>query len=247
VLAVDAGSRASISFNGTGIAWIAYRDEYSGIAKVYLDGLLQPLVDTYLSPAEAQTPAYAVDGLPPGPHSLTIEVTGTHNSRSSGSWIWIDAFDVPGAGAGSVIGNGLPLPSTTPPPPAPGSPSRMEQDNPAVVYAGTWFINGGTLTSGGTATLAMDLGSKATVTFTGSNIKWIGVRDEWSGIARVSVDGTFRENVDAYLTPGLGQQGIYQTGSLVPGTHTLTIETTGTTNRASHGYWIWIDAFDITP
>ena len=63
VLAVDAGSRASINFVGTGIAWNAYRDEYSGIAKVYLDGVLQPLVDTYLSPAQAQSPAYAFDGL----------------------------------------------------------------------------------------------------------------------------------------------------------------------------------------
>ena len=33
-------------------------------------------------------------GLPPGNHSLTIEVTGTHNQRSGGAWVWLDAFDV---------------------------------------------------------------------------------------------------------------------------------------------------------
>jgi len=34
-----------------------YRDEWSGIAQVYVDGALTATVDTYLSPAQAQTPA----------------------------------------------------------------------------------------------------------------------------------------------------------------------------------------------
>ena len=246
LLAVDAGSRASINFFGTGIAWNAYRDEYSGIANVYLDGVLKPPVDTYLSPGQAQSPAYAINGLPSGTHSLTIAVTGTHNDRSGGSWIWVDSFDVPGNGAGSVISSGVPLPSGGPAP-LPGGVVRMEQDNGAVTFLGNWFINGGTRTSGGTAELAVDAGAKATVTFSGTGIQWIGVRDEWSGIAKVSVDGGLQQNVDAYMTPGLEQQVIYKTSGLVSGTHTLTIEVTGTANPASGGAWIWVDAFDITP
>ena len=39
--------------------------------------------------------------------------------------------------------------------------------------------------SGGDAVLSMDAGARATFTFTGSEIRWIGTRDEWSGIARV--------------------------------------------------------------
>ncbi len=246
LLAVDAGSRSSINFIGTGITWNAYRDEYSGIAKIYLDGVLQPPVDTYLSPAQAQSPAYAINGLPSGTHSLTIEVTGTHNERSGGAWIWVDAFDVPGNGAASVISGGVPLPSGGAVP-LPSGVTRMEQDNSAVAFLGSWFINGGTRTSGGTAQLAMDADATATVTFTGTGITWIGVRDEWSGIAKVTVDGVFQQNVDAYMTPGLEQQVIYRITGLVSGSHTFTIETTGRANPASHGTWIWVDAFDITP
>ncbi|OGT77376.1 MAG: hypothetical protein A3I78_11160 [Gammaproteobacteria bacterium RIFCSPLOWO2_02_FULL_56_15] len=248
VLAVDIGSRASINFNGTGITWNAYRDEYSGIAKVYLDGVLQEPVDTYLSPSQAQSPAFAINGLPSGTHSLTIEVSGTHNERSGGSWIWVDAFDVPGNGAGSVTSSGVPQPpSGGPVVPTAGGATRMEQDNSAIAYLGNWFTNGNPANSGGSAVLAVDSGTKATVTFVGRDIQWIGLRDEWSGIAKVYVDGVFQQNVDAYLTPGAGRQVIYQTGGLVPGTHTFTIETTGTANPASRGSWIWVDAFDIMP
>jgi len=123
----------------------------------------------------------------------------------------------------------------------------MEQDNSAIVYAGNWFKNGNPANSGSSAMLAVDPEAKLTVTFTGTGIKWIGLRDEWSGIAKVSVDGVFQQNADAFLKPGAGQQVIYQSGGLVPGTHTLTLEITGTANPASGGAWIWVDAFDITP
>jgi len=47
---MDSGSRASLTFTGTGVSWILYRDEWSGIANVYLDGVLKSAVDTYASP-----------------------------------------------------------------------------------------------------------------------------------------------------------------------------------------------------
>jgi hypothetical protein len=95
-LSIDRGSNITISFSGTGISWIAYRDEWSGIAKVILDGTSETQVDTFASPAMAQAVVYKVANLPPGIHSLTIEVLGTHGPASSGSWIWVDAFDIIG-------------------------------------------------------------------------------------------------------------------------------------------------------
>jgi len=95
-LSIDHGSSVTFSFTGTGISWIAYRDEWSGIANVILDGTTETLVDTYAFPAEAHTAAYTVGNLPSGIHTLTIEVTGTHNPNSGGSWLWVDAFDVTG-------------------------------------------------------------------------------------------------------------------------------------------------------
>ena len=94
MLATDAGSRATIAFTGTGITWSAYCDQFSGIARVYVDGTVTATVDTYLSPALAQAAAYSINSLVSGTHTLTIEVTGTRNPASAGSWIWVDAFDI---------------------------------------------------------------------------------------------------------------------------------------------------------
>ena len=93
-LAMDAGSRVTINFTGTGINWIAYRDEWSGIARVYFDGEMKTSIDTYLAPSQARAVVYNVGGLSPGTHSLIIEATGTRNASSKGSWVWVDAFDV---------------------------------------------------------------------------------------------------------------------------------------------------------
>jgi hypothetical protein len=92
---------------------------------------------------------------------------------------------------------------------------------------------------------AMDAGSKATVTFTGTGIKWIGYRDEWSGIAAVTVDGQ-AVNVDTYLTPSRSQAVVYSIDNLSRTTHTLTIELLYRKNASSGGYWAWVDAFDVT-
>jgi hypothetical protein len=94
VLATDAGARATITFTGTGIRWLAYRDQWSGIANVYLDGALAATVDTYVNGDFPQSDGYELIGLPPAKHTLSIEVTGTHSAHSHGAWVWVDAFDV---------------------------------------------------------------------------------------------------------------------------------------------------------
>jgi uncharacterized protein (TIGR03437 family) len=101
-LVVDAGAHVDLTFNGTGITWIGYRDEWSGFAQVLLDGALQATVDTYLTPYQAQTPTYSLTGLPPGTHVLSIVATGTHSAASAGSWVWVDAFQVSGGVAAGL-------------------------------------------------------------------------------------------------------------------------------------------------
>jgi hypothetical protein len=50
-------------------------------------------VDTYGPSLEAAV-LFTATGLHSGGHSMTVEVTGTKNSASSGNWVIIDAFDV---------------------------------------------------------------------------------------------------------------------------------------------------------
>lgn len=94
VLAMDPGFRITLHFTGTGVFCIGYRDEWSGLANIYVDGVPKTTVDAYRSPAEARAVFYNITGLPQGPHSITVEVTGTRNASAKGAWIWIDAFDV---------------------------------------------------------------------------------------------------------------------------------------------------------
>ena len=73
------GAAITLDFTGTGVSWIGYRDAWSGIAAVYVDGVFQTEIDTYASPGGAQTEIYVVKGLPPGSHNVTIRVTGRQN------------------------------------------------------------------------------------------------------------------------------------------------------------------------
>jgi len=50
---MDGGARATATFSGSEVRWIGYRDEWSGIANVYLDGQLKGTVDTFASPASS--------------------------------------------------------------------------------------------------------------------------------------------------------------------------------------------------
>lgn len=93
VLAMDAGAQVTFSFTGTGASWIGYRDPWSGIAQILLDGVPVEEIDTSNSESEARRTLYAVDGLPFGPHTLTVRVTGRAGPVSTGSWIWVDAFE----------------------------------------------------------------------------------------------------------------------------------------------------------
>jgi len=242
LMAMDQGSQAKFTFTGTGVQWIGYRDPWSGIAQVYLDGALQGTIDTYSADTQAQAVLYSLSGLSNGSHDLTLLVTGTRNARSGGAWVWVDAFEVS-------------VPSTTTktePSPASSTPSsapiRIEQNAPSVVYTGgAWFGNGATSNSGGSAGLSMDANARATVTFTGTTVKWIGYRDQWSGKARVYVDGALDATIDTYASPSQAQTVLYTATGLASGTHSLAIEVAGTHGAGSGGSWVWVDAFDITP
>jgi hypothetical protein len=94
VLAMDANAQAKFTFTGTGVKWIGFRDAWSGIAQVYVDGVLTVTVDTYSANDQAQAVQYSVTNLSNGSHTLTIVLTGTNGSASAGSWVWVDAFDV---------------------------------------------------------------------------------------------------------------------------------------------------------
>ena len=246
-LAMDAGSKAKVSFNGTGVRWIGYRDEWSGIARVFVDGTLRATVDTYAAPAQAQQVLFAAENLAAGTHTLEIRVTGNAGGQSGGAWVWIDAVEVlsggSGGGGGSGSGGGSPPPSGDAPAPSGGEITWIEQGAPQVSYSGAWFSDESAAHTAGSAALAMAAGARVKVRFNGTGIRWIGYRDEWSGIARVYVDGQFRQKVDTYASPAKARQRLFAIEGLRRGEHVLEIRVTGNWSRRSDGGWIWVDVF----
>lgn len=104
-MTMDTNSAAIFSFTGTGVKWIGFGDPWSGIAQVYVDGVLKATIDTFSANQASQTTQYSVANLSNASHTLKIVATGTHSSAASGAWIWVDAFDVTtDTGATSITG-----------------------------------------------------------------------------------------------------------------------------------------------
>jgi hypothetical protein len=124
------------------------------------------------------------------------------DDQTSGSWIWIDAFD---------IDNGSGLPGGVG-----ASSGRAEQRDPSVSFTGKWFLITNPVLSGGTAVRAVDLGSRSTISFNGAGIKWITYTDAWSGLARVYLDGTLAATVDLYSAIDQPQAVGFDSGGIPP-------------------------------
>ena len=84
-----------------------------------------------------------------------------------------------------------------------------------------------------------------TVTFVGSYLSWIAKKSPVYGKAKVTLDGGTPVVVDLYTAKEVWKQKVWETKTLVPGTHTVKIEWTGTKNSAATDTNIGVDAFDV--
>ena len=188
-------------------------------------------VDTYApSPDPAHHSTFQVEhfkatGLADTSHTLTIEVTGQQDPAALRATVVVDAFDVITSG-----------------------PRRQETD-PAIIYTAGWLQgNRDHPYSEGTAALSTVPGDQAAFTFTGTSVSWIGYRGPQAGIARVILDGNVvADSLDMYAPKDASQNTVFTLPGLAAGSHTLTIEVTGSKNAASTGAAIVVDAFDVTP
>jgi hypothetical protein len=124
--------------------------------------------------------------------------------------------------------------------------TRFEETSPAISYTGSWISNGDSRVSGGSYAEANLAGARATLTFTGTAVSWISARADTLGIARVYVDGILVGTVDTYSPTPEAQANLFTASGLARGTHTMTIEATGTQNPSSGNAWVVVDAFDVT-
>ncbi len=235
----SAGARATFRFAGTWVSWIGFRAFWAGIANVYLDDVFVAEVDLSLPACTAEqriqgcvdeqvrVPAFTAAGLGAGNHTLTVEATGRKNPASADYAVVVDAFDVAPAFA----------------PPASGT---CLEDTASSLSFGVDWTQGDTTRgwSGGTAAVSATAGARAFVTFTGTELSWIGLRGSQAGIARIFLDGAFSAEVDLY-SPSDIQGVVFATTGLAPGSHSLAIEVTGSRNPAATNNLVFVDAVDV--
>jgi hypothetical protein len=85
----------------------------------------------------------------------------------------------------------------------------------------------------------------ATITFTGTQIKFYTGERNNRGIAAVSIDGGAETNLDLYSATDAGDVLVYTSPVLTAGTHTFKVRVTGTHDANSSGTIACIDRFDI--
>src|SRR5947199_5257569 len=104
-----------------------------------------------------------------------------------------------------------------------GSITRIEENDASITYSGIWGRHVNTSLSGGSAMTSNDQGARAVVSFTGTGISWIGLADEWSGPADVTIDGRLSTvNTSSEVTRY--QVMLFTVSGLANGPHKLSIE-----------------------
>ena len=212
-----AGARVTVSFTGTSVQWIGSRGPSAGIARVFVDGVSRGDVDLY-EPRRLQAVVFSASGLENTAHMMVIEATGLRNAASLGAAVAVDAFD---------------------------TRTRIEHDHPGITFVDYWELTVSRAWSDRTAVYTWVANAQATLTFTGTSIRWIGYRGPMGGLARLFLDGDFVGVIDTYAAEEAVQAVIYEAAGLSAGSHTVRIEVTGEMHPLAQKPFIAIDAFDI--
>jgi hypothetical protein len=176
------------------------------------------------------------------PYSIPWDTTTASNSGHALTAIARDATgNLATAAAVSItVDNSPPVDTVT----------RVQDSSPSITYtpAASWVegYDDNYGWSGGTAALGFSEGQRATLSFSGTGIRWIGFRGPQTGIAIVHLDGAAVATVDPYNPTEVIEAVLFTATGLANGPHTLAIEVTGTKNAAATDYYVVVDAFDVT-
>ncbi len=94
--AFSAGRSVTVRFEGTRIDWIGSVGSAYGFATLTIDGGAPSLVNLYSPIFKAKQSLYSSGDLVNGTHTLVLTTTGTYSAPSTGSRVYVDAFDVIG-------------------------------------------------------------------------------------------------------------------------------------------------------
>jgi hypothetical protein len=219
---VDQLTSASWTFTGSQVTWYAELGPDHGTAQVLIDGHPDAAINLYgPSAGDWSIPVYVKTFPVAGTHTITVQAPTNPN----GSTVDVDAFQA-----------------------VTGSRAVTEDTSSKVSYTGSgWAGQSSGSASGGSLTASSQAGDAVSVTFTGRSVTWVGRTCAACGEAEVYLDGKYVTRIDTYgyRGPEVWQAGLFQHSWSGPGTHTLKIVVTGTSNLSSTGTEVDIDSFQI--
>jgi len=114
-------------------------------------------------------------------------------------------------------------------------------------YTGAWqsCTNCGADLFAGTNSWDNTANDQVTVAFTGTQIRFYGVRDPRHGIGMVSIDGGAETAVDFFNATRQGNSLLWTSPVLAAGAHTFRLRVTGTGNPSATNTWVVPDRVDI--
>jgi hypothetical protein len=125
------------------------------------------------------------------------------------------------------------------------SPKRMEGNDPAITYTGTWSDMDGSA-SGGSFRYTSTAGASAELTFIGTGIRWAGSKAGDYGLADVYLDDVYVATIDQYTASAATRSVVlYENLNLPYGPHKIKVVCRREKNSASIGYFTDVDYFEI--
>ena|GEM_PF-2903506 len=214
------GDHFEYIFNGPVVKWIGPKGPQYGKANVYIDGIVAASgIDLY-APSKTNNQELFATVTGTGSHTLKVEVAGEKNANSSGFAIVTDIIESSGGDATSV-----------------------DDRDSAIHYTGTWGQYDSPNDYNGTQTYSGTTGASASFTFKGSNIRIVGPKTQFYGIAKVYIDNILQGQFDQYASDVSYQQTLYES-KLSYGTHTVKVEVSGNKNTNSTGNTIVLDKLE---
>ena len=224
---VEVNASAGFAFSGNQVVWVGKKANDMGKTDVYIDSAYVDTIDQYNRNTQYQQAIFDSGTLPEGNHTIELVVTGTKRNKSNGVTVDLDAFNVSSESS------------------PPTEPYRAEETETS--STGTWLTENNGAASGGTSKYSDEITASAEITFDGTQITWVGKKANDMGKADVYIDDVYIDTVDQWSKNAKYQQTLFDSGALSPGTHTLKIVVLHQKRGRSGGYFVDIDAFDITP
>jgi cellulase (glycosyl hydrolase family 5) len=213
-----------LSFTGYQVKLYAATAPWHGIAAISIDGAPETTVDFYSPSRVDQTLVYTSPALPAAAHTVSVRVTGTKNTNSTGTVVTADRADINTSPRLTVNDN------TT------GTGANQFQ------YNGNWsYATGSPSKYQGDDHYSNTAGASARIALTGTRIVLYGSKAPWHGTAAISIDGAAPTMVDYYASARQDSVALYTSPSLPTGSHTVILTVTGTTNPAATDAVITID------